>query len=129
MHLDVQDLRNFYYRSRVGRAAQTVIRADLRRRWPKVEGLTVAGFGFAVPLMRPFLGEARRVVALMPGPQGCLPWPPSAPNVSVLCEDTLWPLQAGTVDRLVMLHGLETSDHPSAVLQEAWRVLSPEGRL
>ncbi len=129
MHLDVQDLRNFYYRSRVGRAAQTVIRDELRREWPKVTGMTVVGFGFAVPLLRPYLDEARRVIGLMPGPQGCLPWPASRQNVSVLCEDRLWPLQGGTVDRLVMLHGLETSDHPSAVLDEAWRVLSPEGQL
>lgn len=128
MHLDVQDLRNFYYRSRLGRAAQSVIRDDLRRLWPKVTGMTVAGFGFAAPLLRPFLDEARRVTALMPGPQGCLPWPPGAANVSVLCEDTLWPLQTGTVDRLVLLHGLETSDHPGTVLTESWRVLAPEGR-
>ena len=98
MHLDVQDLRNFYYRSRVGRAAQGVIRTDLQRAWPRTEGMTVAGFGFAAPLLRPFLADARRVTALMPGPQGCLPWPPGQPNVSVLCEDTLWPLGTGTVD-------------------------------
>ena len=129
MHLDVQDLRNFYYRSRIGRAAQGVIRDDLRWAWPDTKGMTVVGFGFAAPLLRPFLTEARRVTALMPGPQGCLPWPPQGPNVSVLCEDTLWPLQTGTVDRLVMLHGLETSDHPAAVLEEAWRVMAPEGLL
>ncbi len=129
MHLDVQDLRNFYYRSRIGRAAQSVIRTDLQRAWPRVEGMTVAGFGFAAPLLRPFLADARRVTALMPGPQGCLPWPPGQPNISVLCEDTLWPIQTGTVDRLVILHGLETSDHPAAILEEAWRVMAPEGRL
>lgn len=127
MHLDVKDLRNFYYRSRVGRAAQAVVRADLRRHWPNVSGLTVAGFGFAAPLLRPYLQEARRVVTLMPGPQGCLAWPPNMANTTVLCEDTLWPLGDGSVDRLVMLHGLETSDHPAALLNEAWRVLAPGG--
>ncbi len=129
MHLDVQELRNFYYRSRLGRAVQTVLRNDLRRCWPKVAGQSVVGFGFAAPLLRPYLTEARRVTALMPGPQGCMPWPPEGPNVSVLCEDTLWPVASGAADRLVLLHGLETSDHPAALLDEAWRVLAPEGRI
>lgn len=128
MHLDVQDLRNFYYRSRIGRAAQTVVRDDLRRLWPNTDGLTVAGFGFANPLLRPFLGEARRVLALMPGPQGCVHWPFDGANVSILCEDTLWPVSDGSIDRLVLLHGLETSDHPASLLNESWRKLAPGGR-
>ena len=128
MHLDVQDLKSFYYRTQLGRAAQRSIRDQVVEHWPEVKGLTVVGFGFAVPLLRPFLADARRVVALMPGPQGVMPWPQGMPNVSVLCEETLWPLETGTVDRLVLLHGLETSQHPAALLDEAWRVLAPGGR-
>jgi len=128
MHLDVHDLREFYYRSPVGRAAQKVVRDELVRIWPKATGETVVGYGFAVPLLRPFLGDARRVTGLMPGPQGVMPWPAGQPNVSVLCEDALWPLASGTVDKLVLLHGLETSEHPLALLDECWRVLAPEGR-
>ena len=64
MHLDVQDLRNFYYRSTLGRAAQASIRGRLLEFWPEVEGQTLAGFGFSAPLLRPYLGEARRVMAL-----------------------------------------------------------------
>ena len=30
---------------------------------------------------------------------------------------------------LVLLHALETADHPHAVLSEAWRVLGPGGRM
>ena len=118
MHLDVHDLREFYYRSPLGRAAQKVIRPELMRLWPEAKGQTVVGFGFAVPLLRPFLGDARRVIGLMPGPQGVMPWPAGGKNVSVLCEDTLWPIANGSVDKLVLLHGLETSDHPMALMDE-----------
>jgi len=128
MHLDVQDLRDFYYRRELGRAAQKVIRQELVRIWPHAKGQTVVGFGFAVPLLRPYLGQARRVIGLMPGPQGVMPWPAGQPNVAVLCEDTLWPLATGMADRLVVLHGLETSERPSGVLEESWRVLGPGGR-
>jgi len=128
MYLDVQDLRNFYYRSALGRAAQKVIRDQLVSMWPGAKGQTVAGFGFVAPLLRPYLAEARRVIALMPGPQGVMPWPPALPNVAVLCEESLWPLGTGIVDRLVVMHGLEVSDHPGALLDECWRVLGPGGR-
>jgi len=128
MHLDVQDLRNFYYRSALGRAAQASVRARMLELWPEAKGQSVAGFGFAVPLLRPFLKDARRVTALMPGPQGVMPWPTGMPNVSVLTEETLWPLETGHVDKLVVMHGLETSDRPADLLEECWRVLGPGGK-
>ncbi|MDP5219266.1 methyltransferase domain-containing protein [Ruegeria sp. 2205SS24-7] len=128
MHLDVQDLRNFYYRSTLGRAAQAAIRGRLLELWPEAHGQTVAGFGFAVPLLRPYLKDARRVIGLMPGPQGVMPWPAGMPNVSVLAEETRWPIETGHVDKLVVMHGLETSERPSNVLDECWRVLGPGGK-
>lgn len=128
MHLDVQDLRNFYYRNALGRAAQVSLRGRLREFWPEAKGQTVAGFGFALPLLRPYLAEARRVIALMPGPQGVMPWPPDSHNVSVLIEETLWPIETGHVDKLIMLHGLETSERAFDLLEEAWRVLGPGGK-
>ena len=75
MHLDVQDLRNFYYRSALGRAAQASMRRRLQELWPEAQGQTVVGFGFAAPLLRPYLKDARRVITLMPAPQGVIPWP------------------------------------------------------
>lgn len=127
MHLDVQDLRNFYYRSALGRAAQKAVRDRMLKIWPEAKRQTVAGFGFAVPLMRPYLAEARRVMALMPGPQGVMPWPAGLPNVSVLTEETEWPIETGRIDKLLVMHGLETSDRPSALLEECYRVLGPGG--
>ena len=128
MHLDVQDLRNFYYRSALGRSAQSSLRARLLEIWPEAHGQTVVGYGFASPMLRPYLKDARRVIALMPGPQGVMPWPTDGGNVSVLTEETLWPLETGHVDKLIILHGLETSDRAFDLLEEAWRVLGPGGK-
>lgn len=128
MHQDVLDLRSFYYRTGLGRAAQKAIRDHVTNLWPEAKGQTVAGFGFAVPLLRPYLDTARRVIGLMPGQQGVMPWPAGMANVSVLVDETRWPLATGSVDKLVVLHGLETSEHPSELLNECWRVLGPGGR-
>ena len=128
MHLDVSDLRGFYYRTPLGRAAQRAVRGRITELWPEARGLTVAGYGFAAPLLRPYLASARRVMALMPGPQGVARWPEDLPNVAVLVEEARWPVETGHVDRLVAMHGLETSENPAGVLAEAARVLGPGGR-
>lgn len=128
MHVDVLDLRTFYYRTRLGRAAQRAIRDQVTTLWPNAKGQFVAGFGFSVPLLRPYLADARRVIALMPGQQGVMPWPAGQANVSVLCEETLWPVEADCVDKLIVMHGLETSEQPIPLLDECYRVLAPQGR-
>ncbi|MCF3972202.1 class I SAM-dependent methyltransferase [Paracoccus salsus] len=131
MHHDIDELRNFYYQRSLGRVVQRILRDRLTARWrPEVStGMTIAGFGFAAPMLRPYLTAARRVTALMPGPQGVMGWPAGMPNHSVLCDETAWPIETGSIDRLVILHGLETSDHPAALLSEAWRTLGPGGRM
>jgi len=129
MHLDVVDIRAFYYRTKLGRATQRALQEALRGLWPDTKGQIVAGFGFAAPFLRPFLGEAEKLLNFMPGQQGVMPWPPGEANRSVLVEETLWPIASGEIDRLVVGHGLETCDDPSALLDEIWRVLSPGGHV
>ncbi|MCC5993386.1 MAG: methyltransferase domain-containing protein [Rhodobacteraceae bacterium] len=127
MHHDVCALRDFYYTTSLGRAAQKALRDQLRAQWPDAGKMAVAGFGFAVPLLRPFLPDAARVIALMPAQQGVMHWPAEAANHSALVEETSWPLASDSIDRLLLLHGLETSERPAALLEEAARVLKVGG--
>ena len=113
--------------SRLGRAAQKAVREEVLQFWPEAQGQTVVGYGFAVPFLRPYLADARRVIGLMPAPQGVIGWPQGGPSVSVLCEETIWPLETGHVDKLLVIHALEASDRPSELLEECWRVLGPGG--
>lgn len=131
MLLDVLDLRRFYYERLLGRVVQRALRDRLADWWPpqSCTGMTVAGYGFAAPMLRPYLEKTRRVTVLMPGVQGVMSWPAGAPNHSVLCEEAAWPLETGSVDRLVLLHGLETAEQSQSVLAEAGRVLGPGGRM
>ncbi len=129
MHLDVVDLRRFYYRTPLGRAAQRSLQEAIRGMWPSVAGETVVGFGFAAPFLRPLMGEAARTLCLMPAQQGVCRWPPEGPNVSVLTDETHWPLPAGVADRIVVAHALENSERPGPLLEEIHRVLAPEGRV
>jgi SAM-dependent methyltransferase len=128
MHLDAVDLRAFYYRTRLGRIAQRALREALRALWPDVRGASLAGYGFAAPFLRPFKAEAQRTLCLMPARQGAFHWPVDGANVSVLVEERCWPVTAGFFDRILVVHGLETSERPGALLEEINRALAPGGK-
>ena len=64
----------------------------------------------------------------MPGPQGALHWPLGHQNQSVLTHEYQWPIDTGFADRLIIMHGLETSEYPSMMLDEALRVLGYGGK-
>lgn len=128
MHLDVVDLRGFYYATRLGRMVQRMVRHRLRALWPDIHGMNLVGFGFAAPYLRPFMEESARTLCLMPAQQGVCPWPIDGDNVTALVEETLWPLPSGFADRVLVAHGLETCEKPEALFEEIWRVLAPGGK-
>ena len=129
MHLDAVDLKNFYFGTRLGRLATRVLSTRIAELWPSTSGYTMVGFGFAAPLLRDHHQQAKRTVNLMPAQQGAIVWPTRGKNVSVLSYDTYWPLPTEFSERILLLHGLETSDNPAGLLRECWRVLAPEGRI
>ncbi len=128
MHTDVVDLRDFYD-SGLGQAARRMIRRRLRVLWPNVTGETVLGLGYSTPYLRAFREEAGRVIAVMPAPQGVLHWPSEGPNLVTLADEVELPLPDLSVDRVLLVHGLEGTEELRPMLREVWRVLTGHGRL
>jgi SAM-dependent methyltransferase len=125
---DIIDLREFYANP-LGRAVRRLLRQRMRDFWPDVHGLTVLGLGYATPYLRIFEGEAERVLAAMPGPQGVVRWPRGLPGRVTLVDEDDLPLPDASVDRLLLMHALENSENTRLLLREVWRVLTPQGRL
>src|SRR5436853_959009 len=109
MHSDVVDLRDFYATS-LGQVAIRMIRRRIRLIWPDLTGMRLLGMGYAVPYLRPFREEAERVVAIMPSLQGVLPWPPDGANLVALAEESELPFDDSSMDRVLLIHGLESSE-------------------
>ena len=128
MHIDVEDLRDFYS-TPLGQVVRRVIAQRARACWPGARGLTVLGLGFATPYLGIWRAEARRVGALMPAGQGALVWPGDGATQSVMVEETHLPLADNSVDRMMAIHCLEQAERPGPLLREIWRVLAPEGAL
>jgi SAM-dependent methyltransferase len=127
MWTDVAELARFYAQP-MGRTACRLVCARLgAASAPPRE--RVLGLGFAVPYLDLFRGRAERVLAFMPASQGVLRWPAEGPAAAALVEDTALPLTDAAVDRVVLVHCLETAESGRALLREVWRVLAPKGRL
>ena len=128
MYNDVVDLRDFYA-SPTGRTARRAVQRRLRAIWPDLSGMNVAGIGYVVPFLAPFAEEAQRTVALMPAGQGVIRWPASGRNVAALALEEQLPLPDVSMDRVLLVHALECSEHLRELLREVWRVLADGGRV
>jgi SAM-dependent methyltransferase len=128
MHQDVIDIRDFYL-SPLGRVARRMIRRAVRQFWPDVTDLNVLGLGYATPFLEPLRGEAQRTISLMPAQQGVMQWPQDAPNLNALVDETELPLPEVSIDRVLLVHAIETGDDVQPMLRAIWRVLAGGGRL
>ncbi len=128
MWSDVVDLHEFYA-SALGQTARRMIRRRLRELWPDTRGQRVLGLGYAAPYLRPFMGEAERVSAMMPAAQGVVHWPPEGPNATALVEEAELPLADLSIDRVLLVHALEHAEQLRPFLREIWRVMAGGGRL
>ncbi len=127
MQIDAHDLSAFY-EGPMGQVARRLITRRIKRMWPSAPGLRILGYGFAPPFLMPYLGEAERVVALMPALQGAAAWPGAKP-LSALGEENALPFPDAVFDRILMVHAVEASESIRPLMRQIWRVMAPAGRL
>lgn len=125
---DVVDIHSFYNTS-LGHVAQRSIRRKLRELWPNLSGLNLMGLGYAAPYLRPFRKEAQRALLVMPAQMGVMAWPTDEANLACLSHETSLALPDLSVDRILLVHGLEFTHHMGEFLREIWRVLADDGRM
>ena len=128
MSLDVIDLRDFYSQ-RLGVVARRLINRGIHARWPDAQGQRVLGLGYPTPYLGLFREDSERCIAFMPAAQGVLKWPTARPTLATLVDEFSLPLPDSAVDRILLVHALEFSESAEDLLQEIWRVLTPQGKL
>lgn len=128
MRPHVIDLSEFYD-GRLGHMARRLIRRRLREAWPDVSGYSMLALGYPTPYLRPFRDEAERLLVMMPAQQGVMQWPPDGPNQVALADESDLPLPDASVDRVLLVHALESSEAMRPMLREVWRVMASGGRM
>ena len=114
-----------FYRTECGAVAAQMLQERLSALWPDLRGQSVLGLGFAGPYLSLWPNAARRIAAT-PAQAGLPLWPGAA-GCSI-DEDHL-PFADLSLDRVLLVHGLENAENARRMLREAWRVLRDDGRL
>ena len=126
--MDVFELQEFYA-DPLGGVARHLISHRVRARITNPKGLTILGLGYATPYLGGWRDEAQAVFGFMPARQGVARWPRDAANLATLVDEAYLPLPDGSVDLVLVVHGLEFTDNLTDTLREVWRVLKAGGRI
>ena len=128
MSVDVTELRAFYA-GPLGEIARRVVLRAVEGFWGSVGGLGILGLGYATPYLPVATAGCARRFAFMPASQGVTIWPVASSSATALVDPLMLPLADESVDRVLVVHALETVGSPAELLHEAWRVLAPGGRV
>ena len=125
MALDINDLTDFYA-SPLGAHVTARLVGSVRQIWPNPAAADelVLGYGYALPLRD--LWPHADWHFIMPAQQGVMAGVDR--RSVVLADERHWPVRDDSVNRLLVLHGLEAANQVELLLDEAWRVLRPNGR-
>jgi SAM-dependent methyltransferase len=122
----VTDIRSFYHNA-LGRWVARRINQIIRTYWDDTRQRMMLGIGYAIPFFAAWPDS--KPIAVMTASQGVMRWPAHGACQTVLTEDHLLPFADESCDYIIVAHELENTDYPASLLQEAWRVLKPQGRM
>ena len=133
LNLNIKELQNFYNQSGLGLFCKKNINELIQDNKKFLirkshEREIIIGYGFPIPFIKKLVKKNSEYLCLMPKNQGALFWPTNK-NKTLLVEQTRWPLESEISDIVMISHGLENCENPHKLLEEAWRILLPEGHL
>ena len=91
--------------------------------------MRLLGIGYATPFLSALSAATERAIAVMPATLGVLRWPAEGLNLVTLANEGELPFADYSIDRVVLVHAIETSEEVRAMLKEIWRVLAGGGRV
>jgi SAM-dependent methyltransferase len=126
--MDVVDLREYYANS-LGKTTQRLIAAKLSPHLPQDPQATIMGLGYATPYLERRPEFRQRQLAFMMARRGVIHWPETGPVASALVDELDLPLSDNAVEIALLVHCIEFTESPDELLEEVWRVLTPQGKL
>lgn len=116
-----------FYATARGVVARSLVLERLVQLWPDVSGQVVMGLGHAAPYLQAWHGRSDRCLS------GCVgavsAWPGNGLSLSCAVMPASLPFSDLSLDRVLVVHGLDDPDSARRMLREVWRVLKDDGRL
>ncbi len=118
-----------FYATPQGATVQHLVRERLHALWPELAGQAVLGLGYAGPYLPLWQGTARSCIAANPALGGGFGPVCSGHRSACTVQEDALPFADLSMDRVLLVHGLENADNARRLLREVWRVLKDDGRL
>ena len=117
-----------FYASPCGTMVAHLLAERLLEFWPRtgLTGQSLLGYGHAAPFLGNWHDCAYRCLRMSPARLGV---PSGQLGLACLTEEESLPLADLSIDRVLLVHGLEAADNARRLLRELWRVLKDDGRL
>lgn len=123
-----------FYRSPLGKTVRRLVTRQLEKIY--TPGATAnhdtrvsAGIGYARPYMKLLSPHSGHQIVLQFSGYHLRSWPKGKPSRLAEVDDSNMPLLSSSLNDVLMIHGLEVSVSPVALLDEIWRLLKGSGRL
>ena len=119
-----------FYSSDLGKQVSKRLKQVTHKTWPHNDDETILAIGYPTPIWERDKAPNSLIVA-MPAEQGAVRWPKAEYGASktIVTHDAELPLPSNSINRVILLHSLETSPNISALMKEIYRVLVPNGRV
>lgn len=123
-----------FYQTRLGRIARQLIIRKLEGIFdeahpPQGDPRIAAALGYPRPYLRFLDRNHGAAVGLQSVAPLTDPWPRKRPSRLALVDEAALPVLPSSLDTMLLVHALETSPDPVALLDECWRVLKSHARL
>lgn len=125
---DIINLRNFYS-TPFGESVRALITEGISDIWQEIGSDITVGMGYATPYLSHYLDNKTTIIACMPSGQGAVYWPQGADNLTLIAHDSELPFAESSLNRVLLVHSMENSEQLSWLIQEVWRILTPNGRM
>ena len=125
MTTDADAAADFYHPA-TGEVTAQMLRERLTGLWPNLAGQSILGLGFTAPYLGIWREHAARCIAATPVAAGLPHWPAC---LACSIDEEQLPFADLSVDRILLVHGLENAENARRMLREVWRVLKDDGRL
>ena len=122
--MNIVDIAQFYTQP-LGKTTQELLEAKLQPLLQAQPNQLVLGLGFASP----YLSDDSKNISFMMARAGVMHWPLTGAVRSTLVDELDLPLSDNSVDAALLIHALEFSESAEDLLEEVWRVLTPQGKL
>ncbi len=131
---NITELQDFYSTT-LGHITCKNLQKKIKEIWCEEDNNSteyILGIGYTDPYLLPFQNNKKYIpISILPSEQEVInrSIKNNCTNISLISKETMLPFDDSSIDKVILSHALEFTEHQAQIMDEIWRILSPQGRL